>query len=119
MKILEPVEIIGVVKDAKYRTLREETLPTVYVSKSQGFGKAMFSSYEMLAQRSAADLIPSVKSVMEQINRDVVISFSTLSVQVGDSLNRERLLAVIFTTSRAGAARSASGWRLEPSRAAF
>src|SRR5262249_23482843 len=30
-----PIEIIGVVKDAKYQTLREETLPTAYVPAAQ------------------------------------------------------------------------------------
>jgi len=90
-----PVEVIGVVKDAKYRSLREANLPIVYVPILQQEHFFPFLTLELRAQASAADLIPSAKSVLEQYDRRMVISFKTLSAQVAESLNRERLLATL------------------------
>ena len=49
----------------------------------------------MLANASAADLIPSVKSAMAQFNPEVVMSFMTLAGHLDESLTRERLLATL------------------------
>ena len=90
-----PVEIIGIVQDAKYRSLREDTLPTAYLAMTQTAKPGNFVVYVVRAQGAAADLIPSVKTALEQSHRDVVISFRTLAVQVAESLGRERLLATL------------------------
>jgi predicted permease len=90
-----PIEIIGIVQDAKYRSLREDTLPTAYLAMPQATKPGNFVVYVVRAQGAAADLIPSVKTALEQSHRDVVISFRTLAVQVAESLNRERLLATL------------------------
>jgi putative ABC transport system permease protein len=55
----------------------------------------LFMSFELRAAGSAATLIPGVKTAMEQFNRNVVIDFITLSKQMDESLNRERLLATL------------------------
>jgi putative ABC transport system permease protein len=90
-----PVEIIGVVKDAKYGSLRDEAEPIVYRAMRQNPKLNPYGVFELRAQASAADLIPSVKTAVEQVNRDLVISFRTLKSQVAESLSRERLLATL------------------------
>ena len=95
-KLSEPVEIIGVVKDAKYRSLRDEVPPTVYLPSTQG---AFFQQRATLELRTAAGaptaLIPGVKSAIAEVNRDVSLQFTTLATQVDESLTRERLLATL------------------------
>jgi predicted permease len=94
-KVSDWVEIIGIVKDAKYGSLREETLPTAYVSIHQ---ESAFTSrtFELsVATGSPTALIPAVKSAIAEINRDVSIDFSTLSAQIDESLTRERLPATL------------------------
>jgi predicted permease len=90
-----PTEIIGVVKDAKYRSLREDTLPVAYKPMLEAPKPGPYVVFELRAQGSAADLIPGVKKTLDDVNRDVVLNFQTLSVQVAESLNRERLLATL------------------------
>jgi predicted permease len=91
-----PIEIIGVVKDAKYQTLREETLPTAYVPEAQEEkGRGLFMNYELLAAGPPAALIPAVKSAIAEINPDVTLNFKTLEAQVSESLGIERLLATL------------------------
>ena len=95
-----PVEIVGVVKDVKYYSLREDIPPTAYRAASQDRpGMAGPSPYTMIELRSAvgapAGLIPAVKSAMEEVNRDMTLQFTTLATQVNESLTRERLLATL------------------------
>jgi putative ABC transport system permease protein len=92
-KLSEPIEIIGVVKDAKYRTLREDILATGYVPVAQE--KAFTSrTFELRAAVPVA-MIPAVKSTIAGINPGVSIEFTTLAEQINESLNRERLLATL------------------------
>jgi putative ABC transport system permease protein len=98
--VLPPIEIVGVVKDAKYASLREDIPPTAYRAASQDrpgmAGPSPFTNFELRTAIGApADLIPAVKSAMEEVNRDITLQFGTLATQVTESLTRERLLATL------------------------
>ena len=90
-----PVEIVGVVRDAKYRNLRDKGVPTIYQPMSQDPDLFTFSNFELRAEASAVDLIPTVKSAMAQFNPNVVLTFKTMTTQIDESLGRERLLATL------------------------
>ena len=91
-----PVEVVGVVRDAKYGTLREETLPTAYLTNGQSTEPARMShNFELRAAGVTNDLIPRIRAAIAEVNPNLVIQFKTLSVQVEESLTRERLLAVL------------------------
>jgi predicted permease len=90
-----PIEIIGVVKDAKYQALREETLPTAYVPAAQEEKPGLFASFELLAAGPPSALVPAVKAAVAEVNRDVTVNFKTLETQVSESLSLERLLATL------------------------
>ncbi len=89
--LTEPVEIVGVVKDARYYNLREPVPPTSYRAESQEKPR-FFATIEI---RSNTNLIPAVKSAMAEVNRDVTLNFTSFSMQVDESLVRERLLATL------------------------
>jgi putative ABC transport system permease protein len=95
-KLGEPVEIVGIVKDAKYETLRDEAPPTVYLAMSQNAKPHTSLTFEVRSAGAApASLIPAVKSAIAEVNRDVSLQFKSLAVQVDESLTRERLLATL------------------------
>jgi putative ABC transport system permease protein len=95
-KLSDFVEIIGVMKDAKYGTLREETLPTAYVPASQNSKPRESINFELRAAGGAPTaLINGVKSAVGDVNHDVSLQFKTLALQVDESLARERLLATL------------------------
>ena len=90
------VEIVGVMKDAKYGTLREEILPTAFVAASQDAKPNQSFNFEVrVASGAPTALISAVKSAVAQVNGDVSMQFTTLAVQVDRSLARERLLATL------------------------
>ena len=87
----DPVEIVGVVKDAKYGSLREEIPPTSYRAESQEESRP----FAVLEVRAGANLIPAVKAAIEEVNKDLALQFGTLSTQIDESLTRERMLATL------------------------
>jgi putative ABC transport system permease protein len=90
-KLSAPVEIVGVVKDAKYASLREPSLPTMFIPEAQ-VGPRGFANIEI---RANADIVPSVKEAIEAVNRDIKLQFATFTTQIEESLVRERLLATL------------------------
>jgi putative ABC transport system permease protein len=91
-----PVEIVGVVKDAKYGTLRDDPSPFVFIPWSQGGVPGPLTSFEIRTAAGApTSLISGVKSAIARVNRDVSIEFKTLAAKVDDSIQREKLLATL------------------------
>jgi len=91
-----PVEIVGIVKDAKYGSLREGPSPFVFIPWSQGGVPSPLTSFELRpAVGKPAALSSAVKSAIGKVNRDVSIEFETLAAKVDDSILRERLLAIL------------------------
>jgi predicted permease len=89
-------EIVGVVKDAKYATLREDIPPTTYKAVSQNADPGQFITFELrVAAGTPTAAISAVKSSIAEVNRDVSLQFKTLALQVDESLARERLLATL------------------------
>lgn len=91
----DPVEIIGVVKDAKYRELREETLPTAYIAMGQNATPGPYAEFEIRVNGAPSGLIAAVKSAVAEVNRAIPLELAPLSRQVDESLARDRLLATL------------------------
>jgi putative ABC transport system permease protein len=90
------VEIIGVVKDAKYVEIREHIHATDYYAVSQNANPGESITFELrVAAGTPTAVIPAVKSSIAEINRDISLEFKTLALQVDESLARERLLATL------------------------
>jgi putative ABC transport system permease protein len=90
-KLSAPVEIVGVVKDAKYVSLREKSSPTMFIPERQVSPRG-FANIEI---RANVDIVPSVKAAIEAVSRDISLQFATFTAQVEESLVRERLLATL------------------------
>jgi predicted permease len=90
-----PIEIVGIVTDAKYGSLREEPSPFVFIPWSQGGAPGPLTSFELRATGVPTALVSTVTSAIGDVNRDVSIEFKTLAAKVDDSISRERLLAIL------------------------
>jgi putative ABC transport system permease protein len=93
----EPVEIVGIVKDARYFSLRAESSPLIFIPWSQGGKAGPLTTFELRAAGGApTTLSPGVKSAIARVNRDVSIHFETLAGKVDTSIEREKLLASLL-----------------------
>ena len=90
-----PVEIVGLVKDATYESVREVTPPTVFMPATQAPPSA--AAQELVLRTSVPPdvIIPSVQRVVREVSPDIPLEFQTLAQQVGDDLVQERLLATL------------------------
>ncbi|MGE5324449.1 MAG: ADOP family duplicated permease [Actinomycetota bacterium] len=93
------IRIIGLVRDAKYESVRETTLAQAFFPVAQiPTGEDFDAQYFELrtAARSSA-VISLVQSAVAQVNKSISLEFSSLAEQVDDSLVQERLLATLST----------------------
>lgn len=92
----DPIEIVGIVKDAKYGSLRDDPSPFVFIPWSQGGAPGPLTGFELRAAAGPPTaLIPGVKSAIARMNPNVSIEFKTLAAKVDDSIEREKLLATL------------------------
>src|SRR6267154_1870754 len=84
-------EIVGIVGDTKFRSLRSEIAPTLFVPA--GGGEAVFEIRTAVDPRS---IIPAVRSVVSQLDNNLpLFSMKTESEQIERSLFQERLIACL------------------------
>jgi putative ABC transport system permease protein len=89
------VEIVGILQDSRYYSVRDDPLPTVFFPIAQ---MPAIDDPENLEIRTAtAPLILEhlAKETIAGVNRGISIEFHTLTQQVNDSLVQERLLALL------------------------
>ena len=97
-----PLEIVGVVEDAVYRSPREGKPPTIYLALQQSStasGEPMGPSVN-IAVRAAGSGSPmllskSLADALTRIEPSISITFRPLAVQVDALFVRERLVAVL------------------------
>lgn len=85
-------QIVGVVSDAKYRSLREEIPPTVYSPVVNGFDFSFI--LHLRVRRQPASAIQPVRAALRSLDPELpFIEVRTLREEVETSLWQERLLA--------------------------
>jgi putative ABC transport system permease protein len=89
------IEVIGVVKDSKYRNLREDHPPIIYVAQLQDASPGVTRSFELRVAGPSASVVSAVKESLARVNPDIMLDFRTLAAQVDETLTRERLLATL------------------------
>jgi putative ABC transport system permease protein len=92
-----PIQVVGLAKDAKYESLREEAHPTVYFPVAQITELTEEQVFELRTATRPAVLVPAVQEAVAGVSKAIPLDFSTLAQQVDDSLVQERLLASLST----------------------
>ena len=88
----EEVEIIGVVKDAKYRSLDEGARPIAYYVHSQR--TQYLNNFGVRVSGEPGAAVPAIRRAIREASRDLpVAEVATLSDHVGRSLVQQRLVA--------------------------
>jgi len=88
-------EIVGVVRNSKHNGLREEVTPFVYVPYSQD-DRLERAAFFVRAQRNENDLGPDVRSLVRSMDTNLpVFDMRSMTVQIADSIYRDRLVAIL------------------------
>jgi predicted permease len=94
-KTTPPIQIVGVVKDAKYESLREKPFSQAFFPADQILDNEEYASFEIRTAERPSALISLVQDSVAQVNKSIPLDFSSLSQQVDDSVVQERLLATL------------------------
>jgi putative ABC transport system permease protein len=90
-----PIEVVGIVNDAKYESVREQTLPTAFFPVLQVPGPGSTETFELRTAISPSALTAAVQAAVAQVNKEIPLEFNTLAEQVNGSMVPERLLALL------------------------
>jgi hypothetical protein len=95
----EPLEIVGVVPDSKYRTLREQAVPTFYVHPSARPTQFLVDVMFEVRQSDPATALPRFDRLISQIDPEVhVVEPTAMDAVIDFTLGQERLAANLAST---------------------
>jgi predicted permease len=95
----KPFEVVGLIEDLKYYSLREGTQAIVLLPTNQLPAEPMvFGNHETIELRTAippSALVAPVRAAVAEVSSAIPLEFHTLAQQVNDSLIQERMLALL------------------------
>lgn len=91
----QPLEIVGVVKDAKYGSLDEEFFSTAYIPLAQAGSVGENTAFEIRTATIPASMIPAVRDAIGSVNKLASLQFLTLAQEADDSVIQQHFLAVL------------------------
>jgi ABC-type antimicrobial peptide transport system permease subunit len=92
-----PIEVVGVIQDSKYKSLREGPLASAFFPVSQVPRHGDSEDFVIRTATPPMSLASIVQDAVGGVNKAIPLEFSTLTEQVDDSLVQERLLARLST----------------------
>jgi predicted permease len=90
-----PIQVVGIVGDAKYMSLREAMPPTVFMPLAQYPEREGRDVFEVRTSTPPASLIRAVETAVGGVSREIPLEFNTLQQEVDDAMVQERLLAML------------------------
>ena len=88
-------QIVGMVKDTKYRDVRSDFAPIVYLAWEQTTDVDTGMDLIVRSRVSLSALTGSIKNAVASVNPAITLDFQTLHAQIGESLLQERLMALL------------------------
>jgi putative ABC transport system permease protein len=88
-------QIVGLVGNTKYRDVREQFQPIIFLAENQDAQPDPDSTFVIRSVESAASLIAGLKEVAGRTSPEIVLNFGVLRTAVLRGLARERLMATL------------------------
>jgi predicted permease len=88
-------QIVGLVKNSKYRSLRDDFQPIAFVAATQDKEPGLGVNVVVRSHEAIGSLTAALRRTMRQENSGISFEFQVFKTQVQDSLLRERLMAML------------------------
>jgi putative ABC transport system permease protein len=88
-------QIVGLVKNSKYQSLREDFKPIAFVAESQNKEPGLGLTFMVRSALPLGSLMTAVKKTVLDENSEISLQFQVFTTQVEESLMRERLMATL------------------------
>ncbi len=94
----DEIEIVGLAKDAKYSSQREDIPPTIYTAWRQELRSMMGATVEVRTAGEPTAAVAAVRQAMREIDEKLPLhDIKTQVEQAGETLKMERLFAKLMT----------------------
>jgi predicted permease len=94
----DEIEIVGLVRDAKYATQREETPPTCYLPWRQSVNSVGFANFQLRTTGDPSAVMAAVRQAAREVDENLPLSnIKTQVEQADETLRMERLFAKLVT----------------------
>ena len=94
----DEIEIVGLVRDAKYTSQRDKTPPTVYQSWTQLLDFMNSGTFEVRTKGDPKTLVDSIREAVRQVEPNLPANnIKTQIEQADESLSMERMFAKLLT----------------------
>ena len=92
------IEIVGLVRDAKYTSQRDDIPPTVFLPWTQSLDFLRQATFEVRTSGDPAAVIPSIREAVRQVEPNLPVSnIKTQIEQADEILATERMFAKLLT----------------------
>jgi len=88
-------QIVGLVGNTKYRDLRENSIPIIFVAEYQIADPGADATFLGRSSEATSASIAALKDTAAKVNPAIVLNFSALRMSVLEKLTRERLMATL------------------------
>ena len=90
-----PIEVIGVVEDARHNRLDDAMAPMAYLPLGAWGPPTGAATYEIRSARPQAELVRDVTAAVTAVSPAIGVQFTTLTAMAEPALARPRMLAVL------------------------
>ena len=91
----KPIEVVGVVGDTKYISLRDSAQRIIYFPRNQESADAIYVTFELRVVGSPTSLVPGVARAIAGVNPRIAFEVKTLDQQLDQSLSLARSVATL------------------------
>jgi putative ABC transport system permease protein len=92
----EPLQVIGLVKDAKYEALDQAaSFKTAFLAGSQDAHPWAAMSLEIRSSSAPATIEPAIREAITKVNGEASIEFHNFDTQVRDSMRQQGVVALL------------------------
>ena len=88
-------EIVGLVGDAKYRRVREDASPVVFIALAQHGAPGAGGTWLVRASVPPQSLVPAARAALSRVDGRLRFVFRTLDAEIADTLLRDRAMAML------------------------
>lgn len=90
-----PIEVVGVVGDTKYNSLRDSAQRIVYFAATQEAAEAQSVAYELRVDSSTQSMVPGIVHAIAEVNPHITLDIKSLDTQLAESLSLPRSVATL------------------------
>lgn len=88
-------QVVGLVKDAKYESLREDIAPGAFLADSQGTRPGQRVQLLVRSSLPADTVTAEITRSLAELNPRIGVTYTVMTTQIADTLVRERLMATL------------------------